>query len=74
MTHSISEAGRTSLIAAGYEWTCLCGALNTIIGVTEFVTCGDGTGYGDPHPWRPTQEPCGLTFEVDAFDINDAIG
>ena len=70
--HSINEDGETSLIAAAYDWVCICGALNTINGRSPEVTCGWGSKYGEPHEWRPAINPCGLTFKVDTGDINDA--
>lgn len=65
------EDGRTGLIAAGYEWTCRCGVLNTVVGIAETVTCGAGDKYGAPHPSRPVKG-CGRTFEVDTFSVHEA--
>ena len=43
--NSISEDGETSLVAAGYEWVCVCGALNTIHEIVLEVICGCGLTF-----------------------------
>jgi hypothetical protein len=62
----VDDNSNVYLRASGYEWTCVCGRLNHIVGVIGTVTCGKRDRYGKDDIADDPRTPagCGREFEV----------